>query len=231
MRIHGFQKMTLLDFPGRMACTVFTAGCNLRCPFCHNAFLVTKIDLTESMDPAEILAYMRTRVGVLDGVCVTGGEPLLYPDTPDFLAQIKQLGLAVKLDTNGTFPDRLREVVERGLVDYVAMDIKNAPDKYAETVGIPAFDLTPVKQSVAFLQQGQVDYEFRTTVVREFHTVADIEAVGRWIAGAPRYFLQGFVDSGELIGHGLHGVERAEMQKMQAAAAEFVRQVDLRGVE
>lgn len=230
MQIHGFQKMTLLDFPGRVACTLFTAGCNLRCPFCHNAFLVTQINENGALDEAEILAYLRSRRNILDGVCVTGGEPLLYPDTPALLKKIKDMGLLVKLDTNGTFPDRLQQVVRDGLVDYVAMDIKNAPEKYAATAGVPGLDITPVKESVAFLLQDTVDYEFRTTVVGEFHTAADMHAIGRWIRGAKRYYLQNFVDSGNLICADMHGVDTPSMQLLCDIAQQYVPGTAIRGI-
>lgn len=230
MTVHGLQKMTLLDYPGRVACTVFTFGCNFRCPFCHNAGLVTAPDPTAAIPAEEVLRFLSTRQGLLDGVCVTGGEPLLQPDIADFLKKIKALGYLVKLDTNGSRPDVLRQLVEEGLLDYVAMDIKNSPAMYPATVGIEGFDVTPIRESVAYLLEGHVDYEFRTTVVKEFHTEASIREAARWIAGAPRYFLQSFVDSGNLIGTGLTGLSPAEMQALQAVAAEFVKETALRGI-
>lgn len=230
MEIHGFQKMTLLDFPGRVACTVFTAGCNWRCPFCHNALLVTRPDPAAAWDPAEIFAYLRRRTGLLDGVCVTGGEPLLQPDIEDFLQHIKDMGYAVKLDTNGSRPDRLRALAEAGLVDYVAVDIKNRPEKYAATVGLPDCDLAAVRQTVDYLLTGAVDFEFRTTVVAQFHTVEDIAAIGRWIQGAPRYFLQNFTDSGNLIGEGYSAVPKETLLAMKEAVSPFVGTAEIRGV-
>ena len=161
MVFHGFQKLTLLDYPERVACTLFTGGCNFRCPFCHNAGLVTHID-EGAFSEEEVLAYLKKRKGVLDGVCVTGGEPLLQPGLPRFLERVKEEGYAVKLDTNGSFPARLKELVCGGLVDYVAMDIKNAPEKYAETAGA-AVRLEDIRESVSLLLSGAVDYEFRTT--------------------------------------------------------------------
>lgn len=229
MQIHGFQKMTLLDFPSKVACTVFTAGCNLRCPFCHNAFLVTDIDPQAVWEEQEILAYLRRRKGVLDGVCITGGEPLLYPDTLSFLQRIKQEGFAVKLDTNGTFPDRLREVVESGAVDYVAMDMKNDLAHYAETVGIPAFDTAPVEQSIRYLLSAPVEYEFRTTVCAPFHTPSRMSALVKDIAGAKRYFIQAFVDSGHLVGEGTSPLSKDELQALLAAARDVIPHTALRG--
>ncbi len=229
MEIHGFQKMTLLDFPGKVACTVFTAGCNLRCPFCHNAFLVTEIDNERRFEKSEILEYINKRNRILDGVCITGGEPLLYPDTVDFLKEIKQTGLAVKLDTNGTFPERLKDAVRYGYVDYVAMDIKNSPEKYAQTVGIKNFDFSSVKESIEFLLSGKVDFEFRTTVVKQFHTAEDIEKIARVIEGAPRYFLQSFEDSGNLIGENMEPCSKEETEEMKRVAEKYVKNVEIRG--
>lgn len=230
MIFHGFQKLTLLDYPGHVACTLFTAGCNFRCPFCHNALLVTEIGQTETYTEETVLSYLAKRKGILDGVCVTGGEPLLQPELPDFLRRVKALGLAVKLDTNGSFPDRLRAIVEEGLVDYVAMDIKNAKEKYPLTVGIPDFDLSPIEESVSFLLFGKVPFEFRTTVVREFHTVEDIAAVSRWIRGADRYFLQNFVASDNMIGSGLSAHPKETLLEMLKAAQRDLPSASLRGI-
>ena len=230
MIIHGLQKMTLLDYPGRVACTVFTFGCNFRCPFCHNAGLVTDPDPAAAISEEEVLRFLSTRQGLLDGVCITGGEPLLQPDIGDFLQKVKALGYAVKLDTNGSRPALLRRLVEQHLVDYVAMDIKNSPALYPATVGVDGFDVAPVRESVAYLLEGHVDYEFRTTVVAEYHTAESIREAARLIAGASRYFLQGFVDSGNLIGSGLTPLNPAQMTALRDAAAEFVKETALRGV-
>ena len=229
MKIHGFQKMTLLDYPGKVACTIFTAGCNLRCPFCHNAFLVTQISNEREISKDEILEYISKRKKILDGVCITGGEPLENSDIFDFLAQIKKEGFLVKLDTNGTFPQRLKKAVEEKLIDYVAMDIKNCDEKYGETVGIADFDTAAVNESIDFLLKGAIDYEFRTTVVREFHTEEDIASIAKRISGAKRYFLQGFVDSGNLIGKELHGYTEEEMKKLKDVAAQYIVGASLRG--
>ena len=229
MIIHGFQKMTLLDYPGRVACTVFTAGCNFRCPFCHNAPLVTHIDTAERIDEQEIYSYLLKRKGILDGVCITGGEPTLQRDLPDFIHRVREMGYAVKLDTNGADPKTLASLINEGLLDYVAMDIKNCPARYAETVGIPDFDLTPVRESVALLLEGRVDFEFRTTVTDELHTPQDIGALAAWIAGAPRYFLQPFVDSGDLIGEGLHAPSTQKLEEMCAAASAILPATSIRG--
>ena len=230
MDIQGFQKMTLLDFPGKVAATVFLGGCNLRCPFCHNASLVTHIDPSAACGEDTVLAYLTKRRGILDGICVTGGEPLLRTDIAPFLEKVKALGLLVKLDTNGTFPDRLRALVEAGLVDYVAVDVKNAKETYAATVGIEGFDITPIERTLQFLREGTVSYELRTTVVREFHDADSIRGLAEWIEGAPRYYLQTFTDSGDLIAsEPLHPVPRAEMEEMAKIARRYVPEVYIRG--
>lgn len=232
MTIHGFQKMTLLDFPGRVACTLFTAACNLRCPFCHNAGLVTSIDSAERIDEEEIFAYLQKRQGILDGVCITGGEPTLQHDLADFIRRVRALGYAVKLDTNGTNPTLLKSLIDEGLVDTVAMDIKNAPAKYPATVGLTDYDISPIQKSIDILLKGRVDYEFRTTVVAEYHTPEDIASIARWIEGAPRYFLQPFVDSGNLIGSSdglLHTPDAATLDKMLSAARAIIPAAVLRG--
>ena len=231
MKICGFQKMTMLDYPGKVACTVFTGGCNFRCPFCHNALLVTEIDDENVFDEEEIISYLYKRKGIIDGVCITGGEPLLQKDIAEFLQKVKATGLPVKLDTNGSYPQKLRELVEKGLVDYVAMDIKNSREKYSETIGLSDYDLSKVEESVEFLLSGAVDYEFRTTVVREFHTQEDILNIANWISDAKRYFLQGFVDSGNLIGSGMSAYRPQEMVEICTKAQEIVPNTVLRGVK
>ena len=233
MRIAGLQKLTLLDFPGVVACTVFTGGCNLRCPFCHNAELVLPERLRESEGGKEaVLRFLKSRQGLLEGVAVTGGEPLLHPDLPDFLREVRSLGYRVKLDTNGTFPERLEAVLAAGLVDRVAMDVKNAPARYAETCGLPAVDLAAVERSKALLLEGRADYEFRTTVVKGLHTAESLREAARWIEGAREYYLQQFRDSGALLdGTGLSSFSNPEMHELCDAVAEVLPCVKLRGVD
>lgn len=230
MHIEGLQKLTLLDYPGRMACTVFLGGCNFRCPFCHNSDLLAAAEAPAAVEEAELLAFLRRRQGILDGVCVTGGEPLLNADIGALLEKIKALGYAVKLDTNGSRPQALKALVGAGLVDAVAMDIKNSPARYAETVGLRAFDLKPVRESVEYLLTGAVPFEFRTTVVREFHDDDSFAEIGRWIQGAPRYYLQGLVDSERVLEGGLHPCTKEEMERFAAIVRPFVGQAELRGV-
>ncbi|MBE6733501.1 MAG: anaerobic ribonucleoside-triphosphate reductase activating protein [Ruminococcaceae bacterium] len=230
MKINGFQKMTLLDFPSKVACTIFTAGCNFRCPFCHNASLVTHINEDTAFSEEEILEYLSKRQGLLEGVCITGGEPLINADIGSFVAKIKALGFAVKVDTNGSFPERLKELIDSGNVDYVAMDIKNSKEKYALTAGTDNFSLENIEKSVGILKNSDIDYEFRTTIVDGFHTVEDIASIGEWIKGAKGYYLQNFVDSGDLIENGLESINSTELYKMQQIASQFVVKTEIRGI-
>lgn len=231
MRIQGLQKLTLLDYPGKMACTVFLDGCNFRCPFCHNGDLALSRQEFPAFTPEDLLAFLRKRSGVLDGVCITGGEPLLSTGLDELLRQIRALGYQIKLDTNGSLPDRLRELTEAGLVDYVAMDIKNSKQRYAETAGLPSLDCTAIDESVRFLLSGAVEYEFRTTVVREYHTAADFESIGQWIRGAKRYYLQAFVDSDRVLCGGLHGYDRSQMEHFQQILIRAGIPAQIRGMD
>lgn len=231
MNIQGLQKLTLLDYPEKVACTIFTAGCNFRCPFCHNASLVTHVDPNHDIPEEEVLAFLKKRQGILDGVCITGGEPLLHTGLAVFIEKVKALGYSVKLDTNGSNIARLKQLAEQGLVDYVAMDIKNAPNKYGETIGIQDYNLENILQSVDYLKSGSVPYEFRTTVVREFHKREDFAAIGRWLKGAERYYLQGFVDSGDLIRPGLRAYTKEIMEQALEIIRKNIPNAELRGVE
>ncbi len=230
MKIHGLQKMTLLDFPGRVACTVFLGGCDFRCPFCHNFEL---IDGTAQpiMDEDELLAFLRKRTGLLDGVAFTGGEPCLHRDLPELLGRIRALGFAAKLDTNGFHPDLLRQILAEGLVDYVAMDVKNSPAKYAATCGLPSLDLTPIRESIALLKSSGADYEFRTTVVAELHQAEDFEEIGQMIRGARRYFLQRFTDRDSVPFEGFHAPAKEDMLRYAEIARRYVADTSLRGVD
>ena len=230
MVIKGLSKLTLLDYPGKVACTVFTGGCNLRCPFCHNASLVLRPGEVEGFSEDEVLSFLKKRQGILDGVCITGGEPLLQTDIADFLRKVKALGYAVKLDTNGFFPERMIPLIEEGLIDRVAVDVKNSLSKYAETVGIPDIDLTPFKKTVDYLLSGKVDYEFRTTVVNELHTEQDIAEIADLIDGAAEYHLQCFVDSGDLIGSHFTTKNEAEMRALLAIVKPRMGISDIRGL-
>lgn len=228
MKIGGFQKMTVLDYPGKVACTVFTHGCNLRCPFCHNARLVVRDE--DLIDENEILSYLNKRRGILDGVCISGGEPTLQSDLFDFMKKIKDLGMLIKLDTNGTCPDKLQYAIDNGLVDYVAMDIKNCREEYAKTCGLSKMDISKIEKSVEILMQSGIDYEFRTTVTKELHTPDDFAKIGQWIKGAKRYYIQSFVDSGDIILEGLNPLDLQGLKALSEAVSPYVPSVELRGV-
>lgn len=230
MNIQGLQKLTLLDYPGKMACIIFTAGCNLRCPFCHNSALVINPPKESEFSVDEILDFLKKRQGILEGVVITGGEPLLQNDLEDFIVKIREIGYSVKLDTNGTFPDRLRNLIDKGLLDYVAMDVKASPGGYPPSVGIGGYDVSKINESINLLLEGRVDYEFRTTVVREFHSIFDMKYLGEWLKGAKRHYLQAFKDSGELIGFGLSAVPKAEMEEMRKIMLEYVDLCEIRGI-
>lgn len=232
MKVTGIQKLTLLDYPGVVACTVFTAGCNFRCPFCHNAMLVLpeQID-NECLTDDEVFGFLKKRRGVLDGVAVTGGEPLLHADMPEFLARVKELGYKIKLDTNGSNPELLSEIIKNKLVDRVAMDIKNAPEEYARTIGLESFDIAPVERSKEILLRGDIDYEFRTTVVKGIHTKESLIGAAKWIEGAKEYYLQQFKDSGNLIlPDGLEAYDEKQMHALADAVRDYVPTVEVRGV-
>ncbi len=229
MKIYGLQKLTLLDYPQKTACTLFTSGCNFRCPFCHNASLVlNKID---PISNDEIMSFLKKRTSVLDGVCITGGEPLMNPDIEDFLKEIRTLGYKIKLDTNGSFPDRLISLCQNGLVDYVAMDIKSSPEGYAKAVGISNFDTKNVDKSIKFLLTGNVDYEFRTTVVRGIHTSNDFIKIGEWIHGASKYYLQNYRVSNDILcADNLSSFDEKELKTFKKALKSAISEVNIRGI-
>lgn len=222
MIFRGIQKVTLLDYPGRVACTLFTGGCNFRCPFCQNASLVFDTS-PASISEAEVLTFLEKRRGRLQGVCITGGEPTIHGGLPDFLAKVRTLGYDVKLDTNGTAPDILKDLVENRLIDSVAMDVKHTRTKYPDATGIPKGPLMErVEASMDYLLSGAVDYEFRTTVVKNLHSPEDIGEIARRIKDAPRYFLQNFRDGEDVISKGLQGFDEEEKKVLLAAARRWV---------
>ena len=230
MKFGGLQKLTLLDYPEHVACTLFTVGCNLRCPFCHNLSLVVgNLDRLEQLTEQDALAFLGKRSKVLEGVCITGGEPLLQEGIVPFITLVKQMGYKVKLDTNGAYPDKLRELVEARLVDYVAMDVKNSRAMYNKTCGC-VVNMDDICASVELLKSGAVDYEFRTTVTGTFHSDTSIEETAKWLIGAKRWYLQQFVDSGELIDGSVVGVDAQTMACYQQIAQKYVPNTQLRGV-
>ncbi|MBQ9114933.1 MAG: anaerobic ribonucleoside-triphosphate reductase activating protein [Clostridia bacterium] len=210
MIIQGLQKLTVLDFPGQVACIVFTAGCSFRCPFCHNATLVKAEG--DNISEEEVLAYLKKRQGILDGVVITGGEPTIQKDLKEFIIKIKNLGYKVKLDTNGYHPEVLEDLLNDGLVDYVAMDIKNSKDKYAVTVGLQNIDILRIERSVELLKNCNIPYEFRTTTMEELHSEEDIKSIAKWLKGAKKYFLQSFKDSGDILCGTFTPLDDAKMQ-------------------
>lgn len=229
MKINGIQKLTLLDYPGHTACTVFLAGCDLRCPFCHNSELISAA-APAVMEEEELFSFLNKRKGILDGVAFTGGEPLLRPELPDVMARIRELGYLVKLDTNGTHPERLAAILAQGLADYVAMDIKNSPERYAETAGVETVDTEKITESISLLTGSTIDYEFRTTVTEQLHDAESFRKIGPWIRGANHYFLQAFADRDTVVYAGFSAPSPEKMQEYADLVRPYVREAGLRGV-
>ena len=231
--ICGLQKMTLLDFPGKVACTVFLGGCNFRCPFCHNSELFMGKP-EKLMEDEDFFKFLNTRKGLLDGVCVSGGEPTLYKDLPAFLRKIKELGFAVKLDTNGSRPEVVKALVTEGLVDYIAMDVKNSPAMYAQTVGLEKMDLAPIEESLRFLIEGNVSYELRTTLIAQLHDEMSIQDMGVWLGSLvpgkkpKKLFLQSFVDRDTVLFAGLSAPEAETTAQFAKILAPFAEKVTIR---
>ena len=236
MGIVGLQKMTLLDFPGKVACTVFLQGCNFRCPFCHNSDLLGAAG-QDSISVEALLDFLKKRKGILDGVCITGGEPTLQADLPDLLRQIKALGYAIKLDTNGNRPDVVKALAAENLIDYVAMDIKNSPARYGETAGVPGMPLGKLEETMQFLLSGTLDYEFRTTVVEQFHDDDSIAAIGQWLSDlslqhkAKRLFLQPYADRDSVLTSGLSTPSAEKLAAWAAILAPYADHVGIRGTD
>ena len=230
MIIKGIQKTSMVDFPGYICATVFTPGCNLRCPFCHNAGLVLGDGGDSRIEINDLLVFLESRRGRIDGVCITGGEPLLQEGVGDFAKSVRELGLKVKLDTNGFFPDKLEALVLSGAFDYIAMDIKNSPALYGKTVGIESIDLTPVYRSIAILKSGNTPYEFRTTVSKTFHTETSLREAGEMIKGARAWYLQAFKDSGNILGENVVGYDEEELKRLRNSLSGYAGFVELRGV-
>ena len=231
MQIHGLNKTTLLEYPEHVAATIFTGGCNFCCPFCHNGDLVLHPGLFPVIAEEEVMTFLKKRKGILSGVCITGGEPTLQPDLVQFIAGIKELGLLAKLDSNGYRPEVLRELLSKGLLDYVAMDIKNSREKYAATAGKPDFDISRIEESVELLKESGISYEFRTTVVKQLHEKADFEAIGDWLSGAKAYFLQAYRDNENVIQKGFSSYTKEELEAFVPILKRTIGRVELRGVE
>lgn len=234
MQICGLQKTTLLDFPGHVACTIFTGGCNFRCPYCQNSEIVLDPASWQSETAESVLAFLKKRKGILEGVCITGGEPTLQPDLKEFIKNVRELGYLVKLDTNGYQPKVLRELLEEGLLDYVAMDIKASRENYARVAGLKSFDVTRIEESVNMLMdQDQIPYEFRTTVVKGLHDPQEFERIGQWLSGAQALYLQSFRESEHVLDQSLTmgSFSKEELESMAEMARNYIVRVEIRGVE
>ncbi len=231
MIVHGLQKLTLLDYPGKVACTLFTGNCNFSCPFCQNSGLVLHPQEENVIADEDLWAFLDRRKGILDGVCVSGGEPTLQTDLADFLYRLKEMGYLVKIDSNGQKPDVLKKLVGEQLVDYIAMDVKNCKERYGETVGISGFSVDKVSESIAFLLEGNVDYEFRTTVCRELHSRENLRELVEWIAPCRRYYLQQYKESDNVIRPGFTAYSDDEMKEIADELREKLACVTLRGID
>lgn len=229
MKIKGLQKLTLLDYPEKTACTVFTGGCDFLCPFCHNIDLVIGTDDNYEIAQEEFFSFLKKRKGVLDGVCITGGEPLMHSEISNFISAIKNLGYSVKIDTNGSYPERLISLVKDGLIDYVAMDIKSSKEGYPLVCGIKNYDTSAVEKSVDFLMSGEIPFEFRTTVVRELHSENDFIEIGKWIKGSEKYFLQTFKNYENVIKKDLSAYNEAQMNHFKELLIPYVPNTKIRG--
>ena len=231
MKVRGLQKLTLLDFPGKTGCTVFLGGCNFRCPFCQNSELIAPTKDSYEIPEEEFFAFLKKRQGILDGVAITGGEPLINKGVEDFIKRIKDMGYLVKLDTNGTFPKVLKSLGDQKLVDYVAIDIKNSKEKYAETVGLKTLDLEPIYESIDYLMNGEVDFEFRTTVVKQFHEKEDFVKIGEWLKGDEKFFLQQYRDSEFVLQSGLCAHSDETMHEFEETLRMYIPKTQVRGIE
>lgn len=231
MNIYGFQTLTLLDYPGFVACTVFLGHCNFRCPFCQNGNLVLHPEREPLIDEETVFSHLEKRKGLLDGVCITGGEPTLESELPDFLGKVREMGYRIKLDTNGYRPEVLEVLLRKKLLDYVAMDIKNSPGRYAGTAGLPGLDVLRIQDSVELLKKGETDYEFRTTVARELHGREELLQIGRWLAGSRRYFLQNYRDSDAVICPEFTGYSREQLERFREMLLPLIPEVGIRGID
>lgn len=231
MQIHGLNKTTLLDYPGHLAATIFTGGCNFRCPFCHNKTLVLSPDLQPTINEDDILTFLKKRQSILEGICITGGEPTLQPDLLPFLEKVKKLGYLIKLDTNGYHPTTIKKLVAYNLIDYIAMDIKTSLDEYHKVACIPLFNIELIKESVSFIMSSNIDYEFRTTIVQELHSTETIFQIRDWIQGCKSYYLQNFQESDQVMESGFHSHDRATLDKFISILHEKIPTAYLRGID
>lgn len=228
MNFYGLQKLTLLDYPEKVACTLFTNGCNFRCPFCQNSELILPNLYPKSLEFTSLMDFLKKRRGILDGICISGGEPLLHEDLEFYLKEFRNLGYNIKLDTNGSFPKHLKKLLDAGLIDYVAMDIKNSKEHYNHTAGNQSVNLDAIEESIQLLLKSDIPYEFRTTVVREFHTQSDFISIGKWIFGARAYFLQNFVSSDYVLSPNLHCFSASELEQFRNLLLPYIPNTQIR---
>ncbi len=231
MNIKGLQKVTLLDYPGKVACTIFTYGCNFRCPFCQNSELVLSEYAGDYINEEEIFAYLKKRQGLLDGVCISGGEPTLQPDLERFITKIKGMDYRVKLDTNGYRPSVIQNLIDKSLIDYIAMDIKSSPRRYEFVCGVEGINFETINESINLIRSSGIEHEFRTTIVNELHSKEDFESIGRLLVGEKKYFLQMFTDSGEILCSGLTAPSEESMHEYLYEVRKFIPEARLRGIE
>ena len=231
MNIYGYQKTTLLDYPGLVATTIFTGGCNFRCPFCHNADLLINADNNSMVSENEIFNFLNKRKNVLSGICITGGEPTLQPDLKDFISKVRTLGYKIKLDTNGYCPDVIYSLIEDKLLDYIAMDIKSGISNYSKVSGIPNLNIQKIKESISIIENSGIDYEFRTTVVSELHSEQDFLEIKEMLSSISPYFIQSFKDSGNILTFGLSSCDTETLNKYLTIVKSKLPNSHLRGVE
>lgn len=231
MQIHGFNKTTLLDYPKHLACTIFLGNCNFRCPFCHNKGLVLSPDSLPFIPNSVIFEYLEKRKNIIEGVCITGGEPTLSPDLPDFISKIKNMGFLVKLDTNGYRPQVIQELLANNLLDYIAMDIKSAPKNYHHLTGLTQIDINKIYESVRTIMNSGIEYEFRTTLVKELHTIRDIEDIGNWLSGCDSYYIQSYRENEDVISPGFTSFNAEELLIFQNKLLNQIKNVQIRGVD
>lgn len=231
MQISGFTKTTLLDYPGHLAATVFLGGCNFNCPYCHNSQLISSYNSASSYNWNDILSVLKKRAGILEGVCITGGEPTLQPNLKYILDSIHSLGLKTKLDTNGSKPAYLKELINEGLIDYVAMDIKNSKEEYAHTIGLSYINIYEIEQSVNLLCNSSIDYEFRTTLVKEFHTADTILDIGKWLKDSNAYYLQNYKESATVRDKSLHPLDKSTILQYQDILKPLIPNTQIRGID
>src|SRR3989338_2529792 len=231
--INGIQKTSLIDFPGKICCTLFLGECQLRCGYCYNVDLVLNSRKLQKIDDDEVISFLEKKKKYLEGVCITGGEPTLYPDLDELCKKIKRMGYAIKLDTNGLNPEKVKELCDKKLLDYIAMDVKASKENYEKVVGVK-IDLSKIEETIKFLINGEVDYEFRTTVVPTQFDEKEAEEIGKWIKGAKRYLLQQFRPTKTHINPKFSKIEpysAEQLKTFKKIAERYVQNVGIRGLE